>query len=404
MNILGNSTARCALPRVIVACLVACVSSVGAAEDRAMFSIDVEEFRGLCLADQRALIQAAFEIRLKEARNIRLQAMQRGYIHEYKDGAIGKRVQQLKGIRYRCVRLGDSYRFDWEMGGADVAEPNEFGISGFDVSDGVVKSTLKYVEQPRTFGRVDSRQNSRVLQIRYRYWLDGDRDKKDAANFIVRDALEQVQQWEVNPAVDRNQIELAFPWQPPWYSEPLGTWRLSLVPEKGFLPVQGNGYLEKDMAAGNKHKLWRNESFVVDDAMLVGKVWLPTKLKEFVRASSGGDGLVNAWETNVTKVENGVVKVRDLAVEFPPGTLVVDAIEGVSYVAGEKGESDGRKKRLLGSEANLTLQPTASSTTRGNSTLRTALILINTGVILILGALLLRRFGLRRWPGKSSAH
>ncbi len=84
--------------------------------------------------------------------------------------------------------------------------------------------------------------------------------------------------------------------------------------------------------------LWRSEEFLVEECRLVGDVWMPTKLKEQIRASPTGPDHITVWETEVTKIEADTVTADDLIVRLPEGAEVVDALQGKSYVVGPGGE------------------------------------------------------------------
>jgi thiol-disulfide isomerase/thioredoxin len=112
---------------------------------------------------------------------------------------------------------------------------------------------------------------------------------------------------------------------------------LLLDPTKGFLPVEGTAYYEQ--VRSNGKTLWRDEKFYVEaSTTVVEGVWMPTKLKELIRAGSGESDRVAIEQTDISDIKAGAVTASDLLVAFPKGTAVVDAIDRVSYVVGEKDE------------------------------------------------------------------
>jgi thiol-disulfide isomerase/thioredoxin len=317
-------------------------------DDATAFSTSIDVFRRLAPADQESLLMGAFERRLRLAKNIHYEALLRGHTHKYNDGKIGELTHKLNGRNYRHWRLGDSYRIASAKGGPDVLKPNEFAESGFDSVTGVVTSTVRFDTWPRTFGRIDVNQSFDIRENRYAYWLDGTPDRRDLADFLIRCLVDQFHHWKIVAPVNQDKVSLTFPWQPPWSNEPLGTRELILDPGKGFLPIQGTAHLETPQSNGSL--LWRSEEFFVEASRLVGGVWMPTKLKEQVCASSTGPEHIVIWETEVTKIEAGTVTADDLIVLLPEGTEVVDALRGMSFVVGPGGDRS-RFRPLLDEKA-----------------------------------------------------
>jgi thiol-disulfide isomerase/thioredoxin len=307
------------------------------ADDNATeFSTSIDEFRRLSPTDQRSLLRSAFERRLLLAKNIHYEALLRGHTNKYQDGKIAELTHNLNGRNYRHWRLGDSYRIASEKGGPDVLKPTEFAESGFDSATRIVTSTVRFNTTPRTFGRIDVDQSHDIRENRYAYWLDGKPDHNNEADFLIRCAVDQFDHSKIEAPVNQDNVRFTFPWQPPWSNKPLGTRELILDPRKGFLPIEGMAHLEVPRSDGSL--IWRSEEFFVEASRLVGDVWMPTKLKEQIRASSTGPDHIAVWETEVTKIGAGTVTADDLIVLLPEGTEVVDALQGMSFVVGPGGD------------------------------------------------------------------
>jgi len=96
---------------------------------------------------------------------------------------------------------------------------------------------------------------------------------------------------------------------------------------------------------------WRSEEFSVDEADAVNGLWIPTKITEIVGSSSFGPEMpdaVNVIETTVQNIRVGAVTALDLVVEFPEGTEVVDAIDGVGYTIGADGQRTDSNPLFVG--------------------------------------------------------
>lgn len=314
-----------------------------AANDVAAFSTSIDEFRQLSQVDQKSLVASAFEHRLQHSRNIQYEALLLSSISEYRDNRVGKVIEQLYGRRWRHWKLGRSFRLDMDRGGLFVSKANEFFVCGLDSDAGVVKSTHYLSSDEIVFGRIDVNVDRVAEYNRYAYWLDG--EHTGTAENIFRYLLDHRNELTIETPRDSDAVRLTVPWQPIYFQEPLGTKSFALDPGKGFLPKYGIGRWEKDNLT---HPLWRWEEFFVEDAQLVGDVWMPTKLREVIGSSLFDDEhKVNVHETTVSRIESGIVTPKDLEVQFRPETRVVDAIRGEAFVVGQNGERT-RVQPLIG--------------------------------------------------------
>jgi hypothetical protein len=307
-----------------------------AADDATAYSLTIDDFCRLPAADQKCHLKKSFNRRLQVTENIRYEARLRGRTYKYRDGRVGEITHDLNGRNYRHWRLGNSYRIESEKGGAEVLNPVEFGNSGFDSCTGVVTSTVRFASSPRIFARIGFDHDVDIREDRYAYWLDGKPDKMGEADYLIRDLVGQFDEYIIEAPVEQDKVRLTIPWQPVWSGKPIGTRQFILDPGKGFLPIRGTAYCKLEETGGEP--MWRSEDFSVGASRSVRDVWMPTNLKELIRASSTGEDHIVVWETDVTKIESGTVTATDLAVPFLAGTEVVDAIRGVSYVVGPGGE------------------------------------------------------------------
>ncbi len=358
------------------------------AKPRAAFAMSIEEFRRLSPVDQKAIVKGAFERRLELARNIHYEALQTGQIHRYKDGRLGEPYFRLKGRRYRHWRLGDSWRIDSEKGGYDVSEPTDFGKCSFDASAGVRRSTLKYKEWPRLFGRIDVRPHVDLHENRYAYWLDGKTDARSQADYLIRDVIDWFDQCQLEAPVTPNLVRLTIPWRPIWSKKPIGTRQFDLDPAKGFLPIRGKAHCE--MKRERARTMWRHEEFSVEDASLVGDVWMPIRLKEMIRASSGSPDQAAIWETRVNRIEAGKVTAKDLEVPFPEGTEVQDAIHGTFYVVGPGGRRIKERPLVGARRGRHTSLPRTMAGSRHQRTLWAVLLFNAAGAVAVCFILVAR--------------
>jgi hypothetical protein len=194
-------------------------------------------------------------------------------------------------------------------------------------------------------GRIDTLHDEIVESDRYAYWLDGEFAHKE--DFLFRYLLDHRKEWNIEAPVDGDTVQLTVPWQP-WFSDkPLGKRTFVLDRQKGFLPIKGHSRWDRTL--GNGKPSWRVEDFVVQDSRLVSDVWMPTKLREEVWASSVPDRIV-VEEIEATDIKIGAVTPEDLHVPFTEGMQIVDAIKGVSYVADARGDPAGRIEPVFGAQ------------------------------------------------------
>lgn len=336
-------------------CLLAAMAQsekVWGAGPDAAFAMSADEFRKLPYDDQKSIVIKAFERRLALAENIHYAATLKGRNHEYHDGKIGKPLVELNGSRLRHWRLGKAFRMDTIRGGDMSAGslPVESVASGFDPNTGVGTCAVHFNNTTRCFGRIEGSPDPITESNRYACWLDGEGTAEQ--EFFIRYVVDHQVDIAIEDSGQSETVRLIAPWKPSWSGEVIGARTYELEPSKGFLPVRGKAGWELRGQDGGMN--WRNEEFFVEAEKIVGGVYMPTKYKELIRASTLGAGLVTVWQTEVSKLEAGNVTPRDLEVPLTEGMEIVNAIEGVAYVIGPNGERL-KQRPLIGAD-----QPTSA--------------------------------------------
>jgi hypothetical protein len=321
------------------------MAPAGAAEPgqgSAAFAMSAKEFRKLSFTDQATLLTNALERRLALAKNIQYEVLLTGANHEYRGGKVGKLVGKLNGSRLRHWKIDDSFRMDTIRGGDVSVEPLpvESVASGFDSRSGTGVSTIRIEGTERCFGRIDVTADRICQSNRFAYWLDG----KDTSEqeFFVRYLFDQRDHFEIDASEMGETVRLTVPWKPAWANKARGKRAFDLDPRKGFLPVHGEGRWEETEPDGSLS--WRQEEFFVPEAKLVKDVYMPTKYRELISASTLGEGLVTVWLMEVSKIEAGNVTPKDLEVPLTPGMEIVDAIKGIFYKVGADGKASGTQE------------------------------------------------------------
>lgn len=354
------------------------------AEEVAEFSMSIDEFRALSPADQKALLISAFEHRLQHAQNIHYEALELLSNADYDPatGKVGEVTQRLNGSRLRHWVRGRSFRMDTIRGGPDVSEALQTVAFGLDAKSGVARSTVHFKSGRRPSGRIGTELDRINESNFYAYWLDGKHTGHN--DFLPRYLVEHQAEFAIAAPRDENTVRLAVPWYYASMKRPWGTRTFDLDPQKGFLPIRGKARWELNQD-GITH--WRVDEFWVEESRLVGDVWMPTKLRWLIGASSGNPRLCSVHNITVSQIEAGGVRDEDLEVPFEPGMLIVDAIQGVAYTVGSNIERT-HVEPLVGAAG----LPPATDGPTGISRL---LVFINLGVLLATVTVYIWRRGRR---------
>jgi hypothetical protein len=316
----------------------------------ASFALSVTDFSALSRDEQKILLFEAFTHRIAHGRNIYYDSLLVMRNHRFVDGEMKEIAWRGLKYGYRHWRLGDSFVVETQLYG-DPA--NEVSLSthrsNYDASSGVVKATADSQNLKVGLGAISPRKDPIWATNRYGYWLDG--EKNGFAEYLFRELVSLRDFYSIRTRDGDQFIELDVPWHPRGFPNADGKWTYVLDSSKGFIPIEGRGHWEStDARTGKKggQAHWRTEHFWVKGMKLVGDVWMPTELKEIVRASTAKKDVATIYETKIIEIEHGNVRSDDLAVEFGDRRRVVDKIEGASFLTDPHGEPrPGTKVSIL---------------------------------------------------------
>ena len=321
----------------ISSCILMVMLSMGslarAHEADQVLSLSVMEYFAMPQDAQRAVLTHAFSRRLEHARNLHFVA---DTVREEYESDRGEPVGTARATprlpdRIDHWQLGTSYRMDITSYGTRAM--NEVALVrslGFDAQEGVSRRTRRGSDDDRHYGRIDMEEPSLIRRNAYRYWLAGECPFRGV--FLFRDLLAREDEYRIERAPDEQYVQLTvgFPRG--------GTRVVVLDPRKGFLPIQSDAYRESVARDGTVRSY--SEKFRVEESRLVGDVWMPVVLKIMID-SSAIPGIVTVDSYVVSHIEHGSVTPKDIEVHFPENTDVVDAIRGVTFVAGPDGRPLG---------------------------------------------------------------
>jgi beta-lactamase regulating signal transducer with metallopeptidase domain/protocatechuate 3,4-dioxygenase beta subunit len=303
-------------------------------------SMSAEEFGRLPLQEQRDLLVRVFQRRLEHSQNLFCESQERWAVHENQGGKPGRLMQdRSRGRRViKNWRLGDSVRMDGEFyQDADATIPVSVSFHVINAEEGIARNATTWPDgkyRPQGQVQYPVYDNSSY----YVYWFDRKTPRPDQflGEPLFPYLIARKDEFEIKSPVEGNKVELSIPWQPEWARRPGGKRRYILDPQKGFLPIRCDSRF--DDVKTNEKPQWRVEKFVVEDAKLVGDVWMPTRLSNTTIASSVPE-IISTRRISVPRIEQGTVKPADLFVPFTKGMQVSDTIEGVTYTADVQGNA-----------------------------------------------------------------
>lgn len=366
----------CRLLSFTMASLAGVSSAVPALADKPHSGNDprwtASEFNSMPVEEQRAAIVSAIEYRLKHAGNLSYEVDLELTISNNKNGKPSGVKEVAAFRRCRAWRHGGSFRVE-----SDMFEPGhnddvtQWVNSGFDGSEGVARSTVRFSNGHTPGGRIDTVPDRIIIDDRYAYYLDGNYPHEE--EFLLRELLKFRDEWDL-AATGKDTVQIVVPFKPWWEKKPGGKRVIDLNPEKGFLPIAGESRWDGKDANGIAH--WRIERFVVEESQNVDGVWMPTRLHEEI-ASSASPETIAVYDTKVTAIEHGEVTAENLYVPFTKGMEIVDAIRAVTYVSDANGNPAGPTVAVYGAGELSAVTP-ESATNRG------LLIGINVAVVIAL--------------------
>lgn len=316
----------------IVVCLLS--GSFTQAADPQPSSITIKQFAQLTPSEQRALLVKTFQRRLEHAKNLYYEVNINWLIYENQNELPGKLREPLMSRQCRHWQLGDSYRLEWDMFRPEEKEACEWVFRSYDASNGITRSIFK--NQQRAQGRIDREQCNYIRDNAFIFWLRGSSPHK--AQYLFQYLIDHKAEFEIEAPVADGKVRLTVDFQPYWTTRPGGKRIFLLDPEKGFLPVDGHSRWQEIRVDGNQ-SLWRVERFMVTETKRVGDVWMPVKLTEEIMGSSAPE-IISTSEVEVTHIEHGKVKPKDLEIEFPPGMKILDAIKEETYTVTTNKQSE----------------------------------------------------------------
>ncbi|GHT24367.1 hypothetical protein FACS189419_09290 [Planctomycetales bacterium] len=265
----------------------------------------------------------------------------------------GKEGAYLEGDGYGQGRTDcthwlcdNSYRMKMERYHPGSDTPNEWLDSMYDGGEGVNRVTALLIEpKKRIFGRIDTQQDPPVLNTYYwRVLTDKFHNKNsvDSSVLLAKNSylfphfIENQKSLQVTLLPEQGKVQAEVDYIADYsFEECAGKRTFILDPEKGFLPVSSLCRYDGIYLRGSK--TWREEKLIVEEAKLVSGIWMPIRLTFTTSADPVPEQFAEI-EINVKDISFGTVTKKDVELQFPEGTEVVDAIEGIAYKTDANGK------------------------------------------------------------------
>ena len=329
--------------RVILSCLfcVAFVEHASCAE-----SMAYERFASADISYQRDVLVKAFEERVLHAKNLYYRCTVTLEVRKNEGGKESETIENSKVENvYSHWQLSDNYRMNIEIYRAWSHDPIQLiGVSR-NAREGFTKNIFRAKEiEDRIFGRIDTKLDPIVEFNLFTFWLQGggmDTTDNDVPHepypYLFPHLLANVEKWNIVCLPENEMVQLFFKSDSKYYPvensiEERTT--LMLAPDKGFMPVKG--HYHHSMTFGGV-KGWREANFFVEESQPVSNVWMPVSLK-IVSQSVAIPDKFSIKKVKISDMIHGNVTESDIFLEFPEGTEVTDAINGIAYKTDTKGE------------------------------------------------------------------
>lgn len=341
------------------------------------------------------LIKAAFEKRMEQMNNADITSTARIANYEFHDGRLGKQVGNLSRYQFHLLRLGGSYRLEAKWYLNENTAPEITSTDNFIEKDGLEHGFSTSRNVPHVDGIISTVHKSGIMEQRVMYLLDGSfayiTPPYDEKAFLFQSLVKAADKWNVEVDPTKGLAIITHPYQYPRQAHegPVGVRKVYCDISKGFLPTRIEVDWKDDKLAKGA---WREERIVMDRCALVDGLWMPMRIEERIRASTGDPSVCSVFLTEITDVALGKVKEDSLKFVFPPKTRVVDVTKGIYYTVGDDGQSLDGVARIGSVPGSLQgSSPPARSPER-----RWSMIVTTVLLVCLIGVFVLRRWRRRR--------
>ena len=304
-----------------------------------------DEFCLRSVGEQLNIVKKAFNERIRKSKNIRFRYELRMDTRDSVNGKLIGTPYEKVSISYH--QLQDSYIADIELFRPGNDAPDQKTIIFWDAKNGILKNSS--IIDEKIYGRIDTVIDP-FISINDCYATWGSAGASDQKNYpyLFPYLMDNQNSWAIRVSAEKKEIELSVDYNPKYNLKNLtGKWTLMLDPNKDFLPIKGK--MRWDGATESGENIWREENFIIIESKLFDTLWMPSHLEETIQASSAPPNYMSITNIHLNELEFGSVKNKDMEYIFPENAMVVDAINGISYIADVNGNPiDSHTKPLYG--------------------------------------------------------
>lgn len=363
--------------------------------------VRAQDLAGLSQEDRVAVMKSFLERRIDKVRNIEVDSETRTYVRKFINGSLGDHIGNAGWYEYKTQHCDGSYRVKSSYFVSQAASSaDSTATSHYDEKSGIVRIVSRQHNYKEHEGRIGLEHLSSMHSNRAPLLLLGisfvmQDNALDKCDFLLPSLVSCSGQWQVDVNVLEQQVVISHPFRIAFVDVGSGTRKVYFDLVKGMMParidIDWRGDLVTSLEPRRVTPAWREERIMMDEAKDFGGIWMPMRLEERVRASSGSPDTCSIYLTKVKQIAFGGVKKEDLEFKFPPDTQVADTIKNVFYHTGSDGESTGPINPLGIPEGPITLDERGQIVSKPSWTLHYGLLAIGCGIALLFCLVLLRK-------------
>jgi hypothetical protein len=289
-------------------------------------SVTSTSFKTLGEQDQLQVLRSALHKRAEMLSNVCYKVHVENFIARYADQQIGDRQETISRYEQEFWKTFDGYRLKHAGYIGTEETPLFVSNSSFDAKNGSSRMLAEHSQVGFPQGRITSQHDNITKFNEYAGFLPGFRQGTQASHLqFLLDNFEEVQLLKGSPP---DVVALRICMKPSSGGNDVRTFWLA--PEKDFMVVRWEK--RRDWQDGNRFQcadMW------VADEIEVNSIWMPNVIMEAGWSERTQPGRNGVMQLSLQEIDIGSVSERDLWVDFPKGTEVIDDITQNVYVVGD---------------------------------------------------------------------
>jgi hypothetical protein len=180
-------------------------------------SSNIEKFFQLSENEQKIFLTKCYKERMYKLRNFYYQV-------EISTDYFNKELKKNDGIssyfKYKHWLLNNTYKMLVEASSDKKADLDQWGMTSFDINEGVRRSTAHHDATKVIFGRIDTVQDDFVANNNYWRWLYDVFCDDTTSSYINKDSyifpylLEHINECKIENLIDEKKIQISMDYKP----------------------------------------------------------------------------------------------------------------------------------------------------------------------------------------------